>query len=649
MGGVRLFAAVCLIAACVCVNSEVRVRKGVVFDERFKLSFASEVHVLLISYDPEEVARPLVTILDQIDELTNQLKTVENGMTIVKIRSMLGDIKRALSSSLETFDDFVLSQGERKKRAANWIGELVGGCTGLITRSELDQLEAALTKEEKNTHVMINKVVSHTRVLDDKLKTLFMTVAKGQQALTILAKRINEFDSRIEQIQRDVIYVESAAQLAFVASELTLHMEKVANQIQHVATTGEITSDILPPREFLRIIKKIHEVVPMFVPPVEQNLAEFYRMSTVTVNKSRGKFCFTVEIPVKNEDSDFRLFEVKSLWTQTGTEEFATRVSVDLPYFAVNERDTWAVALPNLDRCRIGRTHVLCEPVYAFFAPTARVCLLDVYLEQPDFARSCKFEVRADFEREIVNLGHRWVVSTRQESKYKVMCGSENEVKVLSPGVTVLAHEDGCSVQGDGYRLPGQRRMKGERVTVKDTTVLNASVILPGMNVSHVLVHLNLTRLGTMSLDHLPFFEQMVDLKTSHNTLSVGFYLASLCVFLVVLGGLVVCCRSMICGPTCLRCKRAEGDRATMLTEPLPVRETLAGETQGPRTASQVGHAGEGRVNMSIEGGARVYSNELPNVRVDVPSRARMEVAPTQLVSRNPGRRVRLNHVTPPL
>jgi hypothetical protein len=296
---------------------------------------------------------------------------------------------------------------------------------------------------------------------------------------------------------------------------------------------GRLSPQLLDSSHFLKTLVQIQENLPIHLalinPPSSITLPNFYKSTRVTIVRTKSVLRFILELPLKNLDLKFTVYEVNP-WPHMSSDGHWKLYITDTPYLAVSADSLLFIKLSYgyMTNCRAGSPQ-FCPDTFPMLGRNAPSCAIQVFKDPAsNLDEVCSYNIiKSGAPKFLYEASEKWLYAVPTPLRFSIDCrcnGALRETKWMEiSGEGRLILPPGCTAQHENYILHSSTCLQyqgHQRLEIR-TDPFNPAIYLNDFNTSaspttHPEAHFhNLTYDNTS----LAFLEKdLIDLDTSENS-----------------------------------------------------------------------------------------------------------------------------------
>lgn len=490
-------------------------RHGIVFEGGDDVLLTDSMWKVTLQYNLSEVQEEsqklsslLVEVKDQFNTFFHRLlhANVSASSPIYKLevgfRYEYVLLQQSVHEYLGEVKDLVtlLPKTRRRRGLLDTGGHALRFLFGTLDSSDLEVIDNRLNYLYDTTEEIVHQTKDQLTVLANMQtevaahsKTINKVITNLKEYHSVMHKALSKVFSRENATQTQIDNILSYLKLS---SALTDTKDTVISAIQkqnrfHQAiedlAKGSLTSNLLSPHEYLKVLKSVEKVLPsptkMFAPVDLENIHKYFSVAKVYSYTTIHTMRVVIQLPLKVDDRVFQVFDlvsfpvynpVLSKWIQWDIEKDQKLVmSKDRLTYSLYEKNSF-------DRECLKGPLVVCPVTNVMWSVHKQPsCIVDLFLGK--LTDSCERKVLSSLTSPILlKTCSRWIYSTSETHSVTLNCyddrGNLNVTSLKLSGTGELSEVSTCDVIGAAFRLPA--RIHGSN-TVKGAV---AKVLVPDLS-----------------------------------------------------------------------------------------------------------------------------------------------------------------------
>lgn len=394
----------------------------------------------------------------------------EYGMLQQDVSEYLGEVEDLLT---------LLPRKRVKRGLIDAGGHVLKYLFGTLDSSDLevldDKLNSLYDTNEQLTHdhneqvtVLANmqaEMVTHAKTINTILGTLKEYHTVLHQSITKFFKRTEVAEQQLKQLFKYLKLSSALAETKDTVATAMLKMSKFHQAIEELAG-GKVSSKLLPPHEFLKLLQEIEKVLPppvkFYLPPSLENIHNFYSVATVHSYTTAHTLRVVMQMPLRNDAKLFQVYDVISYpvydkalqrWAKWDLQGQKLMISKDRLLYSMYDEHRFN------RECQIGELTV-CPLVDVLLSIHTRPsCAVELFVKKTTSLCQRKL-ISGIVSPALIRTPSRWLYSASQEHKLTLNCydnkGKENLTYLTIEGIGELAGIRGCEVIDGDFKLPAR-------------------------------------------------------------------------------------------------------------------------------------------------------------------------------------------------
>lgn len=516
-------------------SEECQLNKGLIFIKEKDIILTTETWTIAVTVGTEDYDN----ILKQVEALFEYLETQSNTTElhaliptyeISRLRAKLQTTRQQVSNLK------LLLPSQRPKRGlVDGIGSALKFLFGTLDDDDYQTLNSKLEQLDHTSDTLIHVqtdrltyVKKLTTEVDNNSKAIQLIINTVKSTVEEVNNITLSIVTEIHQLQRKLDF---QAKLSSLFREIELTLIEVDNRLTQlqealdVTSTGFLSAMLIPPTKLNNILKEIVTKLPVGLSLVINTdldlIYHYYRIAKVHAIAVRNVIRIIIDIPLQSDNSQFELYNIKSLPYYDDTVAQYLYVKSEYQYIAVSsDRQKYAVtSAVQVKKC-VELPFGICPlnvPILA--AAEGHSCAYAMLVGDDVNAKQlCQRTVIRTFQTPVLHEGTNgdfWVYSLPKVTRVTLQCSTtrnsirpvKSETKWLA-GTGVLQHPRNCRITSKYFTL--MPRLTGKTsVTIQANSIIIPPIktILTPSEISLFSNHRNLTPIG----------DQMVSIETILN------------------------------------------------------------------------------------------------------------------------------------
>lgn len=331
-----------------------------------------------------------------------------------------------------------------------------------------DTTESIAHNNQEHHTVLANMqsdVVSHTKAINQIITTLQNYHKVMHNSLT----KVYNNELRVQnQLKNLFDYLKLSSALIDVrdsAEQATRQVSKLHQAIQELAQ-GRLSSQLLSPKEYLKILKEIQKVL---LPPTKlfasvdlENINKYYSVAIVQSYTTDHCLRVIIQLPLKTDDQIFESYDVISYpvydhslqrWTQWEIHNSKLLISQDRLLYTTYRETQFK------QECKLGQL-TICPLDNVILSVTKRPCC-EVELFSKETVKACNRKLISGLQSPLlIRTPNRWLYSTAMEHRVTLNCyktdGRLNVSSRVINGVGEMTRVERCDIITDEFKVPAR-------------------------------------------------------------------------------------------------------------------------------------------------------------------------------------------------
>lgn len=526
--------------------------QGVIFEKEGDVLLTDSYWTVVLQYDlveMEEENRNLSILLDtvrgQYDKFFQGL--LERNISMHSpVRDLEANFRYEYKGLQQMVADYVgktsdlvtlLPRTRDRRGLVDAGGHVLKFLFGTLTSSDLDVIDErmdAMTNmaddifhDTKDQLTVLNNLQSEISNHSKAINKIVTTLKEYHQVMhdSMARNYVRELIYR-NQIQTLFQYLKLSSALSEVKDAISMAVQRMTRLHQAVEdlTTGRMTSNLLPPHQYLAVLRSVEDVIPLpaklFLDVKLENLHNFYKFAIIKSYATETQLRVLIKLPLKNDNREFEIFNVITYpvyepslgrWIEWEVDDQKLMVSKDRQTYSVYSPEHYA------RECTFGQLAVCPLSDVLWNVHKRPSCAVELMLKGK--VTLCHRKLISGLHSPVlVRTPTRWIYTTSGETKVVLNCfglGSGPNISTITlKGVGEIPNRDRCDLIADGYRVParfiGSSRYSSQpgEITFPEVDRIydqdEANLMAQDMNETlRVLQELD-DRLGTLSVKEYP-------------------------------------------------------------------------------------------------------------------------------------------------
>lgn len=341
-----------------------------------------------------------------------------------------------------------------------------------LTNSRIDDIENLTDEFYHNTNDQItvlanmqSEISNHSKSINQIISTLkdYHKVMHASMARHYAKEQI--FTNQLKTLFQ---YQKLNSALSEVKDAINLAVQRMTRlhlAIEDLAA-GKMTSNLLPPHKFLKVLSSVESVVPLptklFTDVNLENLYNFYKFAIVQSYVVKSQLRVLIKLPLRNDNKLYEIFSVivypvydpaLTKWVRWEVTDEKLIISKDRQTYSVYSTDVFA------RDCKFGKLTV-CPLSDALLSAYKRPnCVVELLMKEK--TNLCSRKIISGLESPVlIRTPTRWLYATSKDTKVVLNCfgrgASPNVSTVILSGEGEIPNQDRCDLIADGYRVPAR-------------------------------------------------------------------------------------------------------------------------------------------------------------------------------------------------
>lgn len=329
-----------------------------------------------------------------------------------------------------------------------------------------DSNEQIMHDHQEQVTVLANmqqELVNHTRTINSVLGLLKKYHTAMHEALPKYFQQTKTAENQLQHLFKYLKLSSALAETKDAVSAAVSKINKFHQAIEDLAG-GKVTSNLLYPHAFLKILQNVEKELPppvkFYIPVNLENIHSFYSIVRVHSYTTAHTLRVVMQLPLRNNDQLFQLFEVINYpvyddnlkrWAQWDLPREKLLISKDRMLYSLFKELTFD------KECQIGELTV-CPIAEVLLSVHSRPsCAVELFTKET--TTHCKRKLISGLESPVlVKTPSHWLYSASQEHKLTLKCyetnGQEYVTELKLRGVGVLEGTDKCYIIMSGFKIP---------------------------------------------------------------------------------------------------------------------------------------------------------------------------------------------------
>ncbi|KAG8289980.1 hypothetical protein J6590_093193 [Homalodisca vitripennis] len=242
-------------------------------------------------------------------------------------------------------------------------------------------------------------------------------------------------------------------------------MNQLHQAVEDLAA-NRMTSNLLPPHQFLEVLKSVKQVIPppakLFLDVKLENLHSFYKFAIIKSYATETQLRVLIKLPLKNDNQVYEVFNVITYpvfdpslkrWVKWEVDDQKLIVSKDRQTYTVYSSDHYR------SECSFGPLTVCPLSEVLFNVHQRPTCPIELLLKEK--ITLCTRKLISGLKSPVlIRTPTRWIYTTSGEAKVVLNCfrrdAGLNVSTTILKGVGEIPNRDRCDLIADGYRMPAR-------------------------------------------------------------------------------------------------------------------------------------------------------------------------------------------------